>query len=121
MSAHVAAFDYSLPRAQLRESLARWSATIAYAGSLHRGASCAVGVLDAPALPPTGRHVLVRPLPGPADFRTALGELARFVTAVGTDLPLDLVRPHAPPHARLSPLGAMQRPPLDGPVDLRPP
>ncbi len=104
-----------------REAFARWSATVAYAGDLHQAASSAVGVLDSPALPPTGRNVLVRPLRAPTDFPAALGDLARFVTSIGTDLPFELVRSLAPPHARLADLGAMQRPPLDGPVDRRPP
>jgi hypothetical protein len=102
------------------EDAARWSSAIAYGGELHRGASCMVGLLpsggglDARALPPTGRHLLVRPLGAPAELGAALGELARFVLAVGADVPVAV-----PAHARLSALGAMQRPPLDGPVDRR--
>ncbi len=95
------------------EASARWCGVIAYAGTLHRGATCAVGVADARAIPPTGRHVLVRPFP------VALGDDARYVVAVGSDMSPDESRAIAPPHARLSPLGAMQRPPLDGPVDRR--
>lgn len=114
----------AVPRGKLDPAeaadLARWTSTLDYAGTLHRGASCAVGVLDARAIPPSGRHVLVRPLSAPADLLAALGDDARFVTAVGSDLPLDSLRAIAPEHARLSALGAMQRPPLDGPVDLRP-
>ncbi|HEY1955835.1 MAG TPA: acyl-CoA reductase [Polyangiaceae bacterium] len=107
----------ALDRAE-SEELARWSGAVAYAGELHRGASCAVGVLDAPAIPPTGRHLLVRPLASPDALPTALGHVARFVVAVGSDFPG--VHAVAPAHARTSPLGAMQRPPLDGPVDRRP-
>jgi hypothetical protein len=113
----------AVPRGTLDASesqeLARWTSTLEYAGTLHRGASCAVGVLDARAIPPSGRHVLVRPLSAPDDLLAALGEDTRFVTAIGSDLPLDSLRAIAPAHARLSGLGAMQRPPLDGPVDLR--
>jgi hypothetical protein len=102
------------------EEAARWASTVAYAGALHSGASCAVGVLGARAIPPSGRHVLVRPLASASDFLRVLGDDARFVTTVGSDLALNALRAIAPKHARLSALGAMQRPPLDGPVDLRP-
>ena len=101
------------------EEAARWTSTVAYAGTLHRGASSAVGVVDARAIPPTGRHLLVRPLASPADLASALGEDARLVIAVGTDAPFDVARALAPVHARVSALGAMQSPPLDGPVDAR--
>ncbi|HEY2368770.1 MAG TPA: acyl-CoA reductase, partial [Polyangiaceae bacterium] len=68
-----------VPRGKLDEAeeAARWCDTIAYAGTLHRGATCAVGVADVRAIPPTGRHVLVRPFP------PTLGDDARFVVAVG--------------------------------------
>ncbi len=104
------------------EEAARWTSTVAYAGTLHRGASCAVGVLEVGAtiIPPSGRHVLVRPLATLGDFARELGDDARFVTAIGSDLTLGELRAISPKHARLSALGAMQRPPLDGPVDLRP-
>jgi hypothetical protein len=95
------------------EEAARWCDTIAYAGALHRGATCAVGVADVRAIPPTGRHVLVRPFP------ITLGDDARYVVAVGSDMSPDESRAIAPPHARISALGMMQRPPLDGPVDRR--
>jgi hypothetical protein len=101
------------------EDFARWSSTIAYAGVLHRGASCAVGALDARAFPPSGRHILVRALETPGDLPRVLGEDARFVIAVGTDAPIDSVRAFAPSHARVTALGELQRPPLDGPVDRR--
>ena len=107
----------ALDRAE-SEELARWSATVAYAGEIHLGASCAVGLLDALAIPPTGRHLLVRSLPAAEALPTALGDLAPFVVAVGSDL--ETIRTVAPAHARISALGMMQRPPLDGPVDRRP-
>ena len=95
------------------EEATRWCDTIAYAGTLHRGATCAVGVADVRAIPPTGRHVLVRPFP------VTLGDDARFVVAASSDLSPDESRAIAPAHARISALGRMQRPPLDGPVDRR--
>jgi hypothetical protein len=105
-----------IPRGAIDEAaeVTRWCDTIAYAGKLHRGETCAVGIADVRAIPPTGRHVLVRPFP------PALGDDARFVVAVGSDMSPDESRAIAPPHARISALGMMQRPPLDGPVDRRP-
>jgi hypothetical protein len=112
----------TIPRGALdqgeTQDLALWAATMEYAGELHRGASCAVGVLGDAMVPPSGRHVQVRPLPTAPDLALALGQDARFVVAVGSDT-LDVARAVAPAHARVSALGMMQRPPLDGPVDLR--
>jgi hypothetical protein len=47
-----------------------------------------------------------------------IAPIARFVVSVGTNEP-ERVRPVAPPHARVVPLGRMQRPAFDGPVDRR--
>ena len=104
----------AVPRGKLDEgelaALARWTDTVTFGGTLERGASCAVGVLDRIALPPTGRHVLIVPLASP-------GALPNdpHIIAVGTD-----ARVSVAPHVRVSALGMMQRPPLDGPVDRRP-
>ncbi len=112
----------SIPRGKLDhdelEDLARWASTVEFAGTLHRGASCAVGVMSTTAYPPSGRHVLVRPIVSASDLLTALGDDARFVVALGSNDP-ELARTVAPAHARVSALGEMQRPPLDGPVDRR--
>jgi hypothetical protein len=47
-----------------------------------------------------------------------VGAFARFVVAIGSDDP-QAAAAIAPEHARVSPLGRMQLPPLDGPVDRR--
>jgi len=110
----------ALTSAEIAER-ATWESTIAFAGALHRGASCAVGVIDetssalGAALPPSGRHVLVRPLRNLGDLPRALNGA---VIAIGTDAPLDTVRALAP-RTRVSAFGEMQRPRLDGPVDRR--
>ncbi len=100
------------------QDFAWWGSTVEYAGVLHRGASSAVGVLPEPLYPPSGRHVLVRPLLSVHDLPRVLDRDARFVIAVGSDAP-GVAREVAPGHARVSALGAMQKPPLDGPVDRR--
>jgi hypothetical protein len=72
----------------------------------------------APWIPPPGRHVLVVPAQTVQQAAHWLAPISEFVVALGTD---DLARsePYFPRHARRSPLGRMQHPPLDGPVDLR--
>jgi hypothetical protein len=100
------------------QDFARWASTLEYAGTLHRGESCSVGVIAQSLFPPTGRHVLVYPIASPDDLPRALDRYARFIITVGSDAP-DVARTVAPPHARVCALGAMQRPPLDGPIDRR--
>jgi hypothetical protein len=104
-----------IPRGSLaddeRAALPQWEDTVAFGGTLLRGESCTVGVLDHVVLPPTGRHVLVMPFTPPMPPLPS-------VIAVGTDDPR-LARSVSPEHARVSALGMMQRPLLDGPVDLR--
>lgn len=53
------------------QDFARWASTMEYAGVLHRGASCAVGVAGALVYPPSGRHVLVHALRAPEDLARA--------------------------------------------------
>jgi hypothetical protein len=77
-----------------------------------------VGVAPSIAIPPPGRHLVIVPAGDLDAVAAMLAPLARHVVAVGSD-DLDVARV-APPHARRSLLGAMQRPPFDGPVDLRP-
>ena len=96
---------------------ARWRDAIAFGGQLLAADDHAVGLLptlEPGMLPPAGRHVLVVPVT-PQGIGSALAPIASYVVAVGSDDP-DVA---APPHARRSALGAMQRPPLDGPVDRR--
>jgi hypothetical protein len=72
------------------------------------------------AVPPPGRHVLVAGARSLGEVAAQIATIGRFVVSVGTDDP-ERVRAVAPPHARVVSLGRMQRPPLDGPVDLRSP
>jgi hypothetical protein len=96
----------------------RWRDAVTFAGRLLAGVDHAVAVLPSvlpAAIPPPGRHVLVVPVSPAGGVAAAMAPFARHVVAVGSDDP-DVP---APSHARRSPLGAMQRPPLDGPVDRR--
>jgi hypothetical protein len=104
-------------RAQARQ----WMETVSFAGRAWEGADHVVGLGPAgqtPALPPPGRHVHVADLATLGHAATILAPISRFVVAVGTD---DSARANlaVPAHARISALGRMQRPPLDGPVDRR--
>jgi hypothetical protein len=115
-----------VPRGRLdpeeRAEARRWVDTISFAGRTWVGPEHAVGLGpegEPPTLPPAGRHVQIARAPSLELVRTLLDPTARFIVAVGTDDP-ERVRPVVPTHARLSPLGHMQRPPLDGPVDRRP-
>ncbi len=100
------------------EDLAWWESTMQYAGTLHRGASCAVGALDETVYPPSGRHMLVHSIRDVGDLTRAIAGDARFVIAIGTDA-LAEVRAFAASQMRVTELGELQRPPLDGPVDRR--
>jgi len=98
-----------------------WRDAVAFAGRLWRGSAHAVGLAPpgAPlALPPAGRHIHVSPVTSVRELAAKVAPLARFIVAVGTDDPRAL-EGVVPTHARVSALGRMQRPALDGPVDRR--
>ncbi|MGH7294209.1 MAG: acyl-CoA reductase, partial [Polyangiaceae bacterium] len=118
----LAALGARVPRGTLapdeHAGAARWRDTVAFAGRLLSGADHAVAVLPSllpDTIPPPGRHVLVVPVSPAGGAAAAMAPIARHVVAVGSDDP-DAA---APAHTRRSALGAMQHPPLDGPVDLR--
>jgi hypothetical protein len=114
-----------VPRGSLspeeRADAARWLDAAAFTGECRTGVGHAVALAppDAPlAVPPPGRHVLVAGAPTLADAFGRIAPFARFVVAVGSDDP-SRVAAVTPARARVLRLGGMQRPPLDGPVDLR--
>jgi hypothetical protein len=109
----------------------RWRDAIAFAGSLHgegarsRARSHMVAVTpDGSRLwpAPPGRHVQVIAVQ-PGDLHERLAPLAPVIVALGTDDPARLAALVAPASSSLSPrvsvLGRMQLPALDGPVDRR--
>jgi len=112
--------ERAIPRgvvpAEERAAADRYVATMTYACRVLVGNEHAIGVAPPGAplvLPPPYRHVHVAAA-AREDVAARLAPLGRSVIAVGTDDPSI-----APPWARVSPLGEMQRPPLDGPVDRR--
>jgi hypothetical protein len=112
----------TLLKEERAESL-RFVDTMTMTGEVFEGHSHVVALTgaEAPAVvPPAGRHLVVRPAVNDAELLRPLEKMGRFVCAFGTD---DVARARAsgvaPRHARLSQLGRMQKPPLDGHVDLR--
>lgn len=117
--------DTVVPRGPMpadeRAASDRYIATMTYACRALVGTQHAIGIAPpgAPMIPsPAHRHVHVVSCPTEKDAQILLEPVARSLVAVGSDDP-EAARRLAPPWARRSPLGRMQRPPLDGPVDLR--
>jgi hypothetical protein len=92
-----------------------------YACRVLVGSQHAIGIAPPGAplvLPPPYRHVHIAECASLADAQRLLAPLVKAVVTVGSD-DLEAARAVAPSWARLSALGMMQRPPLDGPVDGR--
>ena len=109
--------------AAARAELAQYRAALQAVGAHWQGLDHAVGLDVQPralVLPPAARVVHVVPAEA-ASAPALIATWARYVTSVGSDDGGDLTRATRAlaPRARRAPLGAMQRPPLDGPVDLR--
>ncbi|WP_437821979.1 acyl-CoA reductase [Sorangium sp. So ce1078] len=106
-----------------RAEVAMYRATLEAVGSFWEGEGHGVGVDPAPRsllLPPTARVVHVAASSAEA-APALLAPIRGAITAIGAGGGGQLARAAsvAAPRARVSALGWMQRPPLDGPVDLR--
>jgi acyl-CoA reductase-like NAD-dependent aldehyde dehydrogenase len=107
----------------VRAGIAMYQATLEALGSFFRGDGHGVGLDPTPRslpLPPAARVVHVAASSAEA-ARSLLAPWGAVITAIGTagGGPLAQAAWSAAPRARRSTLGDMQRPPLDGPVDLR--
>jgi hypothetical protein len=103
-----------------RADAAHWRDSMSFVGEVWRGASHLVAVAPPSAptvLPPPGRHVLVS-TSAPEATASRLAAMSAYLVAVGSDDPAR-AEGLAPSHVRVSTLGRMQRPPLDGPADRR--
>jgi Acyl-CoA reductase (LuxC) len=122
LSAELERFATTVPRGVIddeeRAEAVRYGETIAFSGEVWRGAGHLVGLASSVAIPPAGRHLHVVPIVSMTELQEKLAPFARYVVAIGSDDPARAAS-GALPQARPSLLGAMQRPPLDGPVDLR--
>ena len=117
--------ERAVPRGALsteeRAASGRYIATMTFACRVLVGAAHAIGVAPAgsPVVPaPAYRHVHIIACPSLEEAQTTLAPIAKAITTIGSD-DLDAAKRLAPSWARTALLGAMQRPPLDGPVDLR--
>lgn len=107
----------------LQAEMAQYRATMQAIGSYWSHSSHAVGLDPAPralVLPPAARFVHIVPA-NVQNIETLLAPWIRYVTAVGMDDDGELASAilKLVPCARVSRLGCMQRPLLDGPVDRR--
>ncbi len=117
--------DSAVPRgavpADERAAAGRYVATMTYACRVLVGAQHAIGIAPPGApmvLPPPYRHVHVAACASVEDAKNALAPLAKGIVTLGSDDATSAAA-IAPAWARVAALGRMQRPPLDGPVDLR--
>ncbi len=121
----LARLEHDVPRGALsRDELAdqtRYRDSMLYAAELFPAGKGAVGLDvtgDALVLPPIGRNLHVQVVRDPA---VALAQLGGAVAALGLSVSDAMAArlTDVLPRARRSALGRMQRPPFDGPVDLR--
>ena len=130
LSTQLGARAEDCPRAALtddeRAALVRFREGSHFVGTVHQGPMHTVVQAheDTPLfLGPAGRTVIVFPAASAEVAAAKLRLLAASVTSVGTDVegePTVIAATLGVRHARVAALGAMQTPPLDGPVDLRP-
>jgi hypothetical protein len=125
LHAELERLDLLVPRGEVpaeeRATCDRYVATMTYACRALVGTGHAVGIAP-PGAPmvvsPAYRHVHVAACASKADAKALIDPIVRSIVAVGSDDEAS-ARELAPRWARLSSLGRMQRPPLDGPVDQR--
>lgn len=124
LHAELEVFDTTIPRGQVpgdeRAAIGSYAATMTYASRMLVGRSHGVGVAPHGApllLPPAYRHVHVAPVKDISEAATLLGPLAKGIAIIGADD--DALSKAVGIRVRTAPIGRMQRPPLDGPVDLR--
>ncbi len=105
-----------------RADLARYAETMRVVGELHGEEGALVGFDPEPSaltLPPLPRAIHLALVASEEEARALLGPLAPLVTCLSGGGQLAGSLAALCPAARRAPLGRMQRPPLDGPVDRR--
>ena len=128
LAAELETRENEVPRGAVTEEERRVGAiyrqTLQAIGQYREGKGAAVGLdLDPRAiiLPPSGRFLHVARIAGAGQLSQLLSPYRGAITCVGVGDParhtVDLAV--LAPGARILPFGDMQRPPLDGPVDLR--
>ncbi len=129
LAASFESMETIIPRGTLApETLAeieRYASTAAIAGTLHRGATYCVSLSSQLEMPPIGRNLHVVSREGDElgrsleRFSRTMGRLVTNIGTEGGDLATRELLVKLFPNVRISILGAMQTPPLDGPADLR--
>jgi acyl-CoA reductase-like NAD-dependent aldehyde dehydrogenase len=125
LHAELERLDLSIPRGDVpadeRAAADRYVATMTYACRALVGTGHAIGIAPPGAplvLAPAYRNVHIAACTTREDARKLLAPISESIVAIGSD-DEEAARSLAPAWARRSKLGQMQRPPLDGPVDLR--
>ena len=125
LHAELERLDVSVPRgavpAEERAAAGRYIATMTYACRALVGSEHAIGIAPPGAplvLPPPYRTLHVAACSSLEEAAKLLAPLAKGLVTIGSD-DAGSARLLAPSWARIAALGMMQRPPLDGPVDLR--
>jgi hypothetical protein len=110
-----------IPRGDLSEDeaveSARYVESMRFCGSAASGRGYRVGISKTIVLPPVGRHVHIASIESDDALAEIAKPIASYVTAVGSS-DIAIAR-YFSQFVRVSALGQMQRPPFDGPVDLR--
>ncbi|APS00476.1 acyl-CoA reductase [Pajaroellobacter abortibovis] len=127
---HNALIQYALkvPRGELsvqeEQECTEYEITLRFLGKVWKGKEHLIGTVEDPTvslfLAPPGRCIHLMPLEHLAQFPTRIAPLFSLVLTIGSPDP-DAIRALVPPWIRLAKLGKIQSPPLDGPVDRRPP
>lgn len=124
LHAELEVFDTNIPRGQVpgdeRAAIGSYAATMTYASRMLVGKTHGIGVAPHGApllLPPPYRHVHVAPVRDVAEAAKLLAPLAKGISIIGAED--DALAEALGIRVRTAPIGRMQRPPLDGPVDLR--
>jgi Acyl-CoA reductase (LuxC) len=121
LGASLAVLGEKIPRGALTSDEAAESArfleTMRFVGTASVGRGYAVSLSKTCVVPPPGRHVHVASIEDLDTFSEIVKPIASYVTAVGTsDVTIGRFFSHS---VRISDFGKMQKPPFDGPVDLR--
>jgi len=100
-------------------ALARSRDAAIFAGRALEGSEHIILELPEATLAPAGRAVVVVGARNAAEAVSRLRALGPELATIGTSDDLDALMRNSFPGVRVTHLGRMQRPPLDGPVDLR--
>jgi hypothetical protein len=128
LASELASREAEVPRGALSDDECRDAAlyrqTLDAVGTHRGGTSFAVGLDLEPSavlLPPTGRHIHLLRTGDVGLLERLLGPCRNAITCFGVSetSPFAERLAELAPGARILPLGNMQSPPLDGPVDLR--